>query len=158
MNFKFQKINPEAKAPERANDLDAGYDLSCLEDFEIYPFERALVKTGIKVQLGREMYGRIAPRSGLAFKKGIDVLAGVVDAGYTGELGVVLINLSDEIVKFQKHDRIAQLIIEKCYDINWIEVEEIKDTERGEGGFGSSDIPSLSDRRAVEVRSFDDPA
>ena len=119
MNFKFQKINPEAKAPERANDLDAGYDLSCLEDFEIYPFERALVKTGIKVQLGREMYGRIAPRSGLAFKKGIDVLAGVVDAGYTGELGVVLINLSDEIVKFQKHDRIAQLIIEKCYDVNW---------------------------------------
>ena len=70
----------------------------------------------------------------------------------------MLINLSDEIVKFQKHDRIAQLIIEKCYDVNWIEVEEIKDTERGEGGFGSSDIPSLSDRRAVEVRSFDDPA
>ena len=158
MNFKFQKINPEAKAPERANDLDAGYDLSCLEDFDIYPFERALVKTGIRVHLGREMYGRIAPRSGLAFKKGIDVLAGVVDAGYRGELGVVLINLSDEIVSFKKHDRIAQLIVEKCYDVNWIEVQEIDDTERGEGGFGSSDIASLSDKRAVKLTSFDNPA
>ena len=157
MNFKFQKINPEAKAPERANDLDAGYDLSCLEDFEIYPFERALVKTGIKIQLGRELYGRIAPRSGLAFKKGIDVLAGVVDAGYTGELGVVLVNLSDEIVTFKKHDRIAQLIIEKCYDVNWIEVQEINDTQRGEGGVGSSAVPCLSDKRAIEITSFDNP-
>tara|TARA_Y100000004_G_scaffold145692_1_gene166282 strand:- start:3885 stop:4358 length:474 start_codon:yes stop_codon:yes gene_type:complete len=151
MNLRFQKINPEAKAPEKSHDSDAGYDLSCLDDFDVYPFERALVKTGIKIQLAEGTYGRIAPRSGLAFKKGIDVMAGVVDAGYTGELGVVLVNLSDEVVNFKKHDRIAQLIVEKCYNVYWHEVEDLDSTERGDGGFGSTDSNpnNLSEPRPV---------
>jgi len=139
MNLRYEKISDLAEPPKKSHELDAGYDLACLEDFDAYPFERCMVKTGIKIQLAEGTYGRIAPRSGLSFKKGIDVMAGVVDSGYTGELCVVLINLSDEIVNFKAKDRIAQLIIEKCYDVDWHEVDDLENTERGEGGFGSTD-------------------
>ena len=83
-------------------------------------------------------YGRIAPRSGLALRDGIGVLGGVVDSGYRGEIGVILINSGSRDFDFYKGDRVAQLIIEKCHDIEWEECDNLDDSDRGEGGFGST--------------------
>ena len=94
--------------------------------------------TGISISIPRGYYGRVAPRSGLALRDGIDVLAGVIDAGYRGEVGVILINFGDKSFAFRKGDRIAQLIIEKCHEVEWQEVDELNGTARGDDGFGSS--------------------
>jgi len=134
----YTKSHPEAKEPCQANGSDAGYDLFSVEEVTLEPFERLIVKTGIKLALPNGYYGRVAPRSGLAIKKGIDVLAGVIDSGYRGEVGVVLINLSSDKQILNKGDKIAQLIIEKCYCVAFSEVSDLEDSGRGEGGFGSS--------------------
>ncbi|SVE61761.1 uncharacterized protein METZ01_LOCUS514615, partial [marine metagenome] len=81
---------------------------------------------------------RVAPRSGLALRNGIDVFAGVIDAGYRGEVGVLLVNFGNKNFSFRKGDRIAQLIIERCHEVDWQEVDELNGTARGDGGFGSS--------------------
>jgi dUTP pyrophosphatase len=100
--------------------------------------KRKVVKTGISIAIPPGYYGRVAPRSGLAVKKGIDVLAGVIDGGYRGEIGVVLQNLSNEDYPFKKGDRVAQLILEQCNTIDWVELDELKDSARSDGGFGST--------------------
>ena len=99
---------------------------------------RRIVKTGISIAIPPGYYGRIAPRSGLAIKRGIDVLAGVVDSGYRGEVGVVLQNLSEHDFPFSQGERVAQLILEQCNTIGWVEVEELEDSVRSDGGFGST--------------------
>jgi len=93
MEIKYSKLIKEAREPFQANDSDAGYDLFSTEYATIEPFQRKLVGTGITVEIPKGFYGRIAPRSGLAFKKGIDVMAGVIDSGYRGEIKILLINL-----------------------------------------------------------------
>ena len=104
MNVPIKLISEDAVIPNRANVCDAGYDLCSIEDVSLDPLERSVVKTGLKLSLSPNTYGRVAPRSGLAVKKGIDVLAGVIDSGYTGEVGVVLINLSSETQTLKKGD------------------------------------------------------
>tara|TARA_Y100000004_G_scaffold197368_1_gene271530 strand:+ start:4188 stop:4661 length:474 start_codon:yes stop_codon:yes gene_type:complete len=156
MIIKIKKLFPKAKLPERAHDSDAGYDLFSTEDNYLKPLERKVIKTGIGVKIPEGYYGRIAPRSGLAVKQGIDVLAGVIDSGYTGEVGVVLINLSREPVHIMEGAKIAQLIIEKCHSIEWEEVDDLSQTERGDGGYGSSDLSqkkpiSLSNNGSFKV-------
>jgi len=140
MKIKIKKLNDKATLPSRSSEADAGYDLYNLSDahqrFE--PGQRSLVKTGISVAIPQGHYGRIAPRSGLAYKHGIDVLAGVIDSGYRGEVGVVIINLGDKAHLFEGGSRVAQLIIEKCHDVEWQESENLDDSERGDGGFGST--------------------
>ncbi len=160
MLIKFKKLHPEARTPTRAKDGDAGYDLYAIDSAILGPFQRTVVKTGIAVEIPRGYYGRVAPRSGLAVKKGVDVLAGVIDSGYRDEIGVVLINLNmwDSLVALLRRvtdafhqlfglpgaleikpgDKIAQLIIEKCHDVEWEESAELSDSERGTGGFGST--------------------
>ncbi len=138
MKIKIKKINPDGKVPTRAKSSDAGYDLYSTVDMPITPTARQLVPTGIAIEIPEGYYGRIAPRSGLAVRAGIDILAGVVDSGYRNEIKVVMINLGEGLVSVNKGDRIAQLIIEKCYDVEWEEVNELSDSDRGEGGFGSS--------------------
>ena len=138
MNIPIKKVSEDSIIPEQANDSDAGHDLYAIEDVSLKPLERSVVKTGIKLSLPSGYYGRVAPRSGLAVKKGIDVLAGVIDSGYMGEVGVVLINLSSENQDLKKGDKIAQLIIEKCYSAIFYEVNDLEATQRGIGGFGSS--------------------
>ena len=138
MKIKIKKINPVGKVPTRAKSSDAGYDLYSTVDMPITPTARQLVPTGIAIEIPEGYYGRIAPRSGLAVRAGIDILAGVVDSGYRNEIKVVMINLGEGLVSVNKGDRIAQLIIEKCYDVEWEEVNELSDSDRGEGGFGSS--------------------
>ena len=138
MKIKIKKINPDGKVPTRAKSSDAGYDLYSTVDMPITPTARQLVPTGIAIEIPEGYYGRIAPRSGLAVRAGIDILAGVVDSGYRNEIKVVMINLGEGLVSVNKGDRIAQLIIEKCYDVEWEEVNELSDSDIGEGGFGSS--------------------
>ena len=160
MEIHFKKLKDNAKMPSRAYKWDAGYDLYATESLSLGPMERKIVPIGIKVEIPTGYYGRIAPRSGLAIKAGIDVLAGVVDCGYRDEIKVVLVNLNLPQILFankddkrsltnarmfgdkNRHDiaegdRIAQLIVEKCHHVTWLETEDIDDTDR-KGGFGSS--------------------
>lgn len=140
--IKVKKVHPEAKLPVRNSDSDAGADIFSIENKIIPPLSRAIISTGIVMELpDPNTYIRIAPRSGLAVKNGIDVLAGVVDFGYRGVIGVVLYN-TDTVNSFevQKGDRIAQLIVETCHRSNFVEVDEVSDTTRSDKGFGSSGI------------------
>jgi dUTP pyrophosphatase len=141
MKIRIKRLVPQATIPTRANDSDAGYDLYASSSIRIDGKCRGIVNTGISISIPEGYYGRVAPRSGLAIKSGIDVLAGVIDSGYRGEVGVVLQNLGLMDFNCEEGDRVAQLIIEKCHDIEWQEVDEVgdlDDSDRGEGGFGSS--------------------
>ena len=138
MNIKVKKLHQDAIIPSKNSFTDAGYDLYALNGDTIKPAERKLVSTGISLAINERHYGRIAPRSGLALNHGIDVLAGVVDSGYRGEICALLVNLGDKNFSYRKGDRIAQIIIEKCHDVEWQEVKELNGTHRGDGGFGSS--------------------
>ena len=134
----IRKLDESAIIPTRATDSDAGYDLYSTNDGVVPARGRKVVGTGIAIAIPPGHYGRVAPRSGLAVKRGIDVLAGVVDSGYRGEVGVVLQNLSDEDFPFKKGDRVAQLILEQCNTIGWVELDELEDSVRSDGGFGST--------------------
>ena len=139
MKCKIVLLNSDSRYPTKSHVADAGYDLFSVEDVSLKPLQRKVVKTGIKLSIPAGFYGRIAPRSGLAVKSGIDVLAGVIDSGYHGEIGVVLINTDKfESVNLPKSSRIAQLIFEKFEDINFETVLSLDVSERQEGGFGSS--------------------
>lgn len=139
---KVKRLNPLAKIPKKANDSDAGSDLYSIEDVLIPPLSRVLVHTGISIEIDEDsVYARIAPRSGLAYKYGIDVLAGVIDAGYRGEICVVLYNTDNESSYVVKQgDRVAQIIFEQYKNCNMIEVDDLTTSNRSNGGFGSSGI------------------
>ena len=139
--IKIKKLNDAAKIPVRANETDAGADLCSIESIVVPPLSRALIKTGISIEIPKNYYGRIAPRSGLAFKNGIDILAGVIDSSYRGEIGVILFNTDkDSVFVVNQGDRIAQLIIEAHYNMSFSENDNLTDTERGVGGFGSTGL------------------
>ena len=127
-----------ASLPSRGSEGAAGYDLSAFEDGIIPSGERKLIKTGVFIALVPGMYGRIAPRSGLAHNFGIDVFAGVIDSDYRGEIGVILFNSGEEDFKYSKGDRIAQLILTPIVLPTLYQVDSPDDTKRGEGGFGST--------------------
>jgi len=135
-----KKLVEDATVPRRATELAAGYDISASEDAKIPSKGRFAVSTGISIGLPEGTYGRIAPRSGLAYKFGIDVLAGVIDADYRGEVKVILYNSGEHPFVIQKGDRIAQLIIEKNETPDVAVVMDIDDTARGTGGFGSTGV------------------
>jgi dUTP pyrophosphatase len=133
-----QRLHHAAVVPKRASSLDAGYDLHALADLVVQPGERAVVPTGIAVRVPDGTYGRVAPRSGLAVKHGIDTLAGVVDQGYTGEIKVVLINHGDQPFTIAHQDRVAQLVLERIATPDTEEVDALPASDRGTGGFGST--------------------
>ena len=128
----FQKLSEKAKIPSQATFSDAGYDLFSTESCTIAPGERKLIKTNISTALPHGYYGRVAPRSWLAYKHGIDVLAWVIDSGYRGDIGVILINFWNEDFQVNEGDKIAQFIIEKCHYVEWQEVQELPESQRGE--------------------------
>ncbi|NXD47942.1 DUT protein, partial [Corvus moneduloides] len=136
--LRFTKLSENAFAPSRGSARAAGYDLYSAYNCVIPPMEKAVVKTDIQIALPSGCYGRVAPRSGLAAKHFIDVGAGVIDEDYRGNVGVVLFNFGKETFEVKKGDRIAQLICERIYYPELEEVEALDDTERGEGGFGST--------------------
>jgi dUTP pyrophosphatase len=143
MNIKI--INKSQHAlPNYETITSAGMDLraNINEPITLNPLERAIVKTGLFIELPIGYEAQVRPRSGLAAKKGITVLnsPGTVDADYRGEIGVILVNLSNETFVVENGERIAQLIIAKHERAVWIEVQELSETSRGEGGFGSTGV------------------
>ena len=135
----FVKMDANAHAPSRASTDAAGLDLFAVQEVTISPGNRAQVETGIQVAIPPGYYGRIAPRSGLALRHGIDVGGGgVVDADYRDGVAVVLFNHGAEEVKIRPGDRIAQLIVEKICFPEPVEVAFLEDTARGAGGFSST--------------------
>jgi len=128
--------------PSKGSPGAAGFDLHALKETKIIAGERGLVKTGIAIQIPDDCYARVAPRSGLTFKHGINVGAGVIDCDYRAEIGVILFNHSNDDFNVNEGDRIAQLIFEKIYTCIPEEVEysALTDTQRGVGGFGSTGV------------------
>lgn len=136
--LQVRRLRPSAKLPTRGSVGAAGYDLYSDEDATIVPGGRYLVSTGIAIRCPDGTYGRIAPRSGLAVKHGLDTGAGVVDADYIGEVKVLLFNHGSTEVKISSGDRIAQLILEQIHTPQTCLVDDLKPTIRGGGGFGST--------------------
>jgi dUTP pyrophosphatase len=138
MEIQIKKLSKNGVIPTQGSPYAAGYDLYAAEEMIIEPGQRGLIKTNIAVSIPESYYGRVAPRSGLSYKKGLDVLAGVIDSDYRGDIGVILLNTGSETFKANLGDRIAQLIIEKCHKASWKEVNDLSDSVRSSGGFGST--------------------
>ena len=137
-----KKLSEKAVIPTRASKHAAGYDLSAARDTLIPARGKALVSTDLVMSIPQDCYGRIAPRSGLAWKHFIDTGAGVIDSDYRQEVCVLLFNFSDEPFHVKEGDRIAQLILEKIHTPEVVEVDELEPTERT-GGFGSTGIKPI---------------
>lgn len=140
IKVKIVKISEDAIVPKYATSQDAGCDIYSIEDVIIKSKEYKSIRTGIKIEIPEGYYGRIAPKSGLALKNGIDTLAGVVDSGYRGEINVLLINNSNFDFNIEKGNKIAQIIFEKMDQAIFEEVKELNETDRGENGFGSTGL------------------
>lgn len=141
--MKVKIINKSNHAlPNYETILSAGVDLrACIEaPYTLQPLERTLIKTGLFVEIPAGYEAQVRPRSGLALKKGITVLnaPGTIDADYRGEVGVILINLSKQPFVIEDGDRIAQLVFAKVEQAEWALSAELSETERGQGGFGST--------------------
>lgn len=134
----FKKLHTDAVLPVRGSEFAAALDLSAIEDLVIPCGKVVGVKTGLAVEIPIGYYGRIAGRSGLAIKKGIDVLGGVVDCDYRGELVAILVNHGETNFEISKGDRIAQLILESIISPEPIFVDELSDSYRADSGFGST--------------------
>ncbi|MGL4913171.1 MAG: dUTP diphosphatase [Romboutsia sp.] len=138
--LKIKKIHNDAIIPNFAHKGDAGMDLYSIEEVNIPSTETRLIKTGISIALPKNTEAQVRPRSGLALKHSVTVLntPGTIDEGYRGEIGIILINHGKEDFVVSKNMKIAQMVVKPTYDINILEVEELNDTDRGNGGFGSS--------------------
>ncbi|GMT22845.1 hypothetical protein PFISCL1PPCAC_14142 [Pristionchus fissidentatus] len=140
MAVRFIRVHEKARMPAYGSIHAAGADLHAAEASVVPAKGKALITTGLTMELPAGHYGRVAPRSGLAAKHFIDVGAGVIDSDYRGELRVLLFNFSDVDFEVKEGDRIAQLICEKISQVNYVEVESLEDTQRGDGGFGSTGV------------------
>lgn len=157
MSVKVKKLHPLAQVPERGSKLAAGADLTAIENITIPPNQRQFIRTGIAIQATDKdialvtykddsksidvpvySYFQVAPRSGIAFKNGVMIMAGIVDLDYVGEVKVGIYNSSNEDFQVEVGMKIAQLIRKLCVLDEYFEVEELDQTERGEGGFGST--------------------
>ncbi len=139
----IKRLDKTVELPSYAYEGDAGLDLRSSETVDLAPFERRLVSTGLAIAIPDGYAGFVQPRSGLALKKGLSMAntPGLIDAHYRGELKVCAINLDPkETIHIEKGERIAQLVIQKVPVVTLQEVDELSQTDRGEGGFGSSGI------------------
>jgi dUTP pyrophosphatase len=156
VDILIQRLDPDLPVPSYAHPGDAGADLAAAVDVDLGPGERALVPTGIAVALPDGYAAFVHPRSGLAVRAGIGIVnaPGTVDAGYRGEIKVLLINHdTDEPVRLRRGDRIAQLVIQRVERARFHEVQVLPGSARGEGGYGSTGVgstgtgPTGTDRR-----------
>ncbi len=139
--MQIRRLDPGVPLPARQHASDAGYDLVTAVDVELGPGARALVPTGIAIAVPAGYAGFVQPRSGLAAKHGISIVntPGLIDSGYRGEIKVMLVNLDrDETFRAARGERIAQLVIQRVEDVEWREVASLDDTDRGDGGHGST--------------------
>lgn len=138
MKVKIKKLDAEAKLPSYAHPGDAGLDLYSLEDYILKPGERHIFFSGFALEFRDGYVARVLDKSGLPKNYGLHTMGGVFDAGYRGEYNVNLINLGNEPYQIKKGDKIAQLLIIPCLSAELKEVDELSETSRGEGRFGSS--------------------
>ena len=136
--LRFKQLDSRAVLPKRGSVLSAGLDVCSIEDLSIEPKTRLMARTGLAVAIPQGFYGRVAPRSGLAAKNGLDVLAGVIDSDYRGEVCCLLYNTGDETINLPAGSKICQLIVEQIItpDAEW--ATDLDETARGAGGFGST--------------------
>ena len=143
MKIKVERLSKDIELPKYQHfGEDAGLDLHAAEELVIKSGDYKLIKTGLKIAVPKGYAAFVYPRSGLALKKGVTVLNadGVIDSGYRGEIGVILINHGENDFKVNLNDRIAQLIIQKVNTIEWDEVDKLSESQRGEGGFGHTGV------------------
>lgn len=142
MIVKIMKLHPEVLLPQYSHPGDAGMDLYNMgEEVILKPLARALLPTGLKVAVPAGYELQVRPRSGMALRKGLTVLntPGTIDAGYRGEVGIIVYNASpDEAITIKKGDRVAQIVLKKFEEIEWQIIDELDETSRNEGGFGST--------------------
>jgi len=136
--LRFKQLDDRAVLPARGSSFAAGLDLCCIEDVTMQPHQRATARTGLAVAIPHGYYGRVAPRSGLAVRHGLDVLAGVIDSDYRGELCCVIYNTSDSAIDLPAGSKICQLIVEKIITPQPAWASDLDETARGAGGFGST--------------------
>lgn len=138
--LKIKLLKEDAKLPQYAHDDDAGMDLFSTEDKIINPGERVLISTGISIELPKNTEAQIRPRSGLALKNGITLLntPGTIDAGYRGEIGIILINHGEKRFQVEKGMKIAQMVIKPILKVNIEKANTLSESHRGKGGFGST--------------------
>ncbi|QOP66832.1 deoxyuridine triphosphatase [Arthrobacter phage Odyssey395] len=140
LTVDLQQLHPDACLPKQGNPSDAGFDLAAVGSAVIRPGQRATIATGLAVAIPEGHVGYIKPRSGLAAKHGIDVLAGVIDSGYRGEIKVVLLNTGEHEFRVATRDRIAQLVIQPVTAVEYRPVMDLSASARGVGGFGSTGV------------------
>jgi len=142
MTLRFKKIHPDATLPSYAHASDAGMDVRSVEDVTVPAKGRVLVHTGLVMLLPPMYEAQVRPRSGLALKSGVTVLntPGTIDAGYRGEVGVILANFGEEPFEVRKGDKIAQLVVAPVTKAVVEEAYELDETDRGAGGFGSTGV------------------
>ena len=143
VSLPIKRIDSEVELPSYAYAGDAGLDLRASEDVTLAPLERRLVSTGLAVAIPEGYAGFVQPRSGLALREGLSMAntPGLVDSHYRGELKVCAVNLDPErSIRIKRGDRIAQLVIQRVPAVTLVEVDELDETDRGAGGFGSSGI------------------
>ena len=150
--LKVQKLSNNIALPKRSTEGAAGYDLCASQDCTILAGGNGLVQTGLAISFPVGLYTKIAPRSGLALKKFIDVGPGIVNSDYCGEVGVVLFNHGDQDFEVKMGDRIAQLILEKIDAPPVKEVQDLDDTVRGTGGFGSTGVKPENDTGRISEK------
>ena len=136
--LRFKQLDQRAVLPRRGSARSAGLDIYSIEDLEIGPRQRVAARTGLAVAIPPGFYGRVAPRSGLAAKNGLDVLAGVIDSDYRGEVQCLLYNTSDEKIILPAGNKICQLIVEQIIMPEAVWATDLEETVRGAGGFGST--------------------
>jgi dUTP pyrophosphatase len=143
VRLPVKRLDPTIELPSYAYEGDAGLDLRSSEDVTLKPFERRLVSTGLAIAIPEGYAGFVQPRSGMALKHGLSMAntPGLIDSHYRGELKVIAINLDpSEPIVIKRGDRIAQLVIQQVPVVSLVEVEELDETDRGAGGFGSSGV------------------
>lgn len=138
IKVKVKKLKENAIVPRYAHKGDAGMDLFSAENYIVAVGKRQLVSTGIAMELPEGYFASIRGKSGLAYKKGISILGGVIEFGYTGEYGVIVLNTGDEDFEIRAGNKIAQVVVAPVASVELEEVEELSDTDRGDGGFGST--------------------
>jgi dUTP pyrophosphatase len=139
LGIKVKKIHPDATIPRYAHTGDAGMDLFSIENYTLIPGERRLFKTGLQIEIPEGHVSLIWDKSGVA-NKGIKTMGGVIEYTYRGEYCVILLNTSNENYEVKKGQKIAQLLIQPVATAEVIEVSELSETQRGDGGFGSTGI------------------
>jgi dUTP pyrophosphatase len=140
MQAKFKRLDPQVEIPSRAHIGDAAVDLQTRSEVSLLPGERAAIPTGIAVSIPAGFAGLVLPRSGHARRLGVGVVngPGLIDSGYRGEISVILVNHGSDLVTFNPGDRIAQLMLVPVPEVEWVESDTLDETERGDGGFGST--------------------